>query len=91
LVNDAHLALLRATKMTFLFKEPVFGGVMAALNMPSGTPGREQAFRGACQGLVAQGKLTDSEINWLWNYLKECHELGADGWKGVPEAAQTGW
>lgn len=42
------------------------------------------AFPVACQN----ARLNECEIDWLWNYLKECKYNFYDC---LPEAAATGW
>ena len=76
------LALKRAQKFTRLFRGPIFDDIVDAAQDQD-----ENAFKIACKSKDAS--LEDSEIAWLWNYLKECKFNYYDP---VPEAsAGTGW
>jgi hypothetical protein len=77
--RDRELAQKRAQKFTKLFKGEIFDDILNAAETKN-----EVAFKEACTG-----ELEDSEIDWLWNYLKNMDE---QKWKPTPEAAAlTGW
>ena len=78
--KDRDTALKRAKKFEKLFKEPVFDNILHAVDNK-----KLDDFKSACKA----AKMDDSEIEWLWNYLKNMDDKY---WVPVPdEAALTGW
>ncbi|MFX0203361.1 MAG: hypothetical protein ACFFCW_45240 [Candidatus Hodarchaeota archaeon] len=85
--------------MNMLFKPDPYDNIMQALNMKpdSETPGYTTPRKDTFYAAILNIPLAPAEKDWLWNYLKHCHEETTDdnpgGWDNVPEAeaAAAGW
>lgn len=77
-------AAARAAKMMKLFSKPNFENIMEAVDPPGGGDPNLGDFTDACNS----AGLDQTEITWLWAYLKECKFALYDP---IPEAAMSGW
>jgi len=84
-------ATQRALKMAKLFKEEVWQPIMVAVDS-----GNKASFDIIL--LDPKVGLTQTEADWLWNYLKHTNDkIGPSPpnnvpyWSPIPEAASTGW
>jgi hypothetical protein len=85
------LARLRAQKwLVLLFKPKNFADLMNAID-PMMMPQSEHNFKKVLKDIG----IPPEEQDWLWNYLKECHQNTGPGTPGgydnIPEAATSGW